>query len=161
MHKCQGGGVTLSNNQNSGAQARSPEASSQAVRRRMQATPKSDTKPELALRSAIHRRGLRYRVNVSPIAGGRRRADLVFKASRVVVFVDGCFWHRCPVHGSNPKTNSEWWDQKLTRNQVRDRDTDRDLRRLGWKVIRVWEHEHPDVAAARIEKSIRLRAPIA
>ena len=134
-----------------------PPASSATVRRQMQNTLTRDTGPELALRSEVHRLGLRYRVDVPPIAGGRRRADLVFKASRVAVFVDGCFWHGCPVHGTVPKSNFEWWGEKLARTRERDRDTDRTLRRAGWKVVRVWEHENPKVAASRIARMIRRR----
>jgi DNA mismatch endonuclease (patch repair protein) len=87
----------------------------------------------------------------------RRRADIVFKSSRVAVFVDGCFWHACPAHGSLPKSNSEWWAEKLARTKERDRDTDRTLRLAGWKVVRVWEHENPKIAASRIARTIQRR----
>jgi DNA mismatch endonuclease (patch repair protein) len=134
-----------------------PPASSEAVRKQMQNTKTRDTGPELALRSELHRLGLRYRVDVPPIQGMRRRADLVFKASRVAVFVDGCFWHGCSVHGSLPKSNSEWWAEKLVKTEERDRDTDRTLRLAGWKAVRVWEHENPKVAAARVARTIQRR----
>lgn len=71
----------------------------------------------------------------------RRRADLVFPRKQVAVYVDGCFWHGCPVHGTWPKNNAEWWRQKIQGNQARDRDTDRQLRDAGWTIVRVWEHE--------------------
>ena len=116
-----------------------------------------DTKPELALRSEIHRMGLRYRIDVAPVTCGRRRADIVFSASRTAVFVDGCFWHRCPIHGTEPKSNSEWWSQKLAMTWERDRDTDRIYCKAGWKVIRVWEHEDPRRAAMRVARVVRRR----
>ena len=123
----------------------------------MQNTPRRDTHPELAFRSEIHRLGLRYRVDLSPIPGSRRRADIVFITPKVAVFIDGCFWHGCPVHGSTPKTHSEWWSEKLARNRVRNLDTNLELRRSGWKVIRVWEHEDLKAAASKIAVTVRLR----
>lgn len=68
------------------------------------------------------------------------RPDFVFAASRVAVFVDGCFWHQCPRHCNIPKGNREFWKQKLDENRRRDRRMDRALRKAGWKVVRVWEH---------------------
>jgi DNA mismatch endonuclease (patch repair protein) len=91
-----------------------------------------------------------------PLLGTRRgRADLVFTRARLVVMVDGCFWHRCPDHGLAPHNNSDWWRQKLDRNVERDRETDTELARRGWTVIRVWEHEPPAAAADRIEAVVR------
>lgn len=115
-----------------------------------------DTKPELALRRSVWRLGLRYRVDVAPIPG-RRRADLVFTRARVAVYVDGCFWHRCPSHGTMPKANREWWTAKLEANVQRDRDTDRRLAAAGWIVVRVWEHEPTDEAAKRVADVVRRR----
>jgi DNA mismatch endonuclease (patch repair protein) len=109
-----------------------------------------NTKPELSLRSELHRRGLRYRVDFAPLKGVRRRADVVFPGRRVAVFVDGCFWHVCPEHSSWPKNNAGWWREKLQENQRRDRDTDRKLQDAGWITVRVWEHEDPVEAAERI-----------
>ena len=109
-----------------------------------------DTKPELAVRSAVWRRGLRYRVDVSPIKGMRSRADLVFTKAKVAVFVDGCFWHSCPEHLTVPKANRQWWVDKLEANVARDRRVDAELRSAGWIVIRVWEHDDPESAAARV-----------
>lgn len=123
----------------------------------MQRQTRRDTAPELALRRAVWRRGLRYRVDVAPLKGTRRRADLVFGSARVAVYVDGCFWHRCPEHGTSPKANSEWWADKLDTNVRRDRDTDQRLAEAGWLVIRVWEHEDMTEAATRIEEAVRAR----
>jgi DNA mismatch endonuclease (patch repair protein) len=114
-----------------------------------------DTAPEWALRQALHRQGLRYRLNVSPVAGMRRRADVVFPRARVAVFVDGCFWHVCPEHASWPKANAEWWRAKLVANVRRDRATDIELRDAGWHVVRVWEHEDPVDAAGRVAGLVR------
>lgn len=115
-----------------------------------------DTKPEAALRSELWRRGLRYRVDVK-VVGRRRRVDIAFTRARVAVFVDGCFWHRCPEHGSLPKVNRSWWTEKLEANERRDRDTDTELIAAGWLVIRVWEHEDPIEAADRVEAAVRTR----
>lgn len=118
-----------------------------------------DTRPEVAVRSALHRRGLRFRKNVRPIAGLRCSADVVFPTSRIAVFVDGCFWHRCPVHGTQPSTNATYWSAKLDRNVERDRRADQALAAAGWLVIRVWEHEPPDQAAERVAVVVRARSP--
>jgi DNA mismatch endonuclease (patch repair protein) len=116
----------------------------------MQHTPQRDTPPERALRSALHRLGLRFRVHVRPVPGLPRRADVIFPRARVAVFVDGCFWHGCPVHGTWPKANAEWWRAKIESNRARDADTDRRLTEAGWTVVRVWEHEDPDGAARQV-----------
>lgn len=116
-------------------------ASSSAVREVMRANRGRDTSPELALRSVLHRLGYRYRVDVPPFRGMRRKADLVFTRHRVAVFVDGCYWHGCPDHFSLPATNSDYWHAKITGNRERDVDTDRRLREAGWTPVRVWEHE--------------------
>lgn len=113
-----------------------------------------DTKPELAIRRELHRRGLRYRVNARPLAELARTADVVFTRSRVAVFVDGCFWHRCPVHGAIPKSNSEWWIDKFESTVARDRDTDQRLQDAGWRVIRVWEHADVLEAVELIETAV-------
>jgi DNA mismatch endonuclease (patch repair protein) len=135
-----------------------PGASSEEIRRRMQRQARRDTKPELALRRELWRRGLRYRVDVAPISGLRRRADMVLSRARVAVYVDGCYWHSCPEHATVPKANREWWIAKLEANVARDRDTDARLTAAGWKVVRVWEHEPIEDAADRIEAVVRLRS---
>ncbi|MBJ8346171.1 very short patch repair endonuclease [Antrihabitans sp. YC2-6] len=114
-----------------------------------------DTAPEIALRRELHRRGLRFFVDRAPLPGLRRRADLVFPRRRVAVYVDGCFWHRCPIHATDPKNNAEWWATKLATNVRRDRDTDARLAEAGWQVVRVWEHELPTVAADRVAQLLR------
>src|SRR5438552_3558931 len=90
-----------------------PPASSPKVRFRMQSMPRKDTSPEMAVRRRLHGMGLRYRVHFPPLRGVRRRADVVFLAARVAVFIDGCFWHGCPLHGHSPKSNTEWWAWKI------------------------------------------------
>lgn len=119
-----------------------------------------DTRPEIALRRALHASGARYRVDAPlPLPGVRRRADVLFSRARLAIFVDGCFWHGCPAHGTAPRANASWWREKLARNRARDRDTDTRLRDAGWTVIRVWEHEDAGVAAARILVEIHRRQP--
>lgn len=115
-----------------------------------------NTQPELRLRRALHALGLRYRVDLAPLPGLRRRGDIVFTRRRVAVMVDGCFWHRCPAHGSQPKANSSWWSEKLDRNVERDRETDRLLRDAGWTVVRIWEHEPLNSAVAAVLAALDL-----
>nr|WP_112107522.1 very short patch repair endonuclease [Parafrankia sp. Ea1.12] len=128
----------------------------------MRSNKSRDTRPELALRSAVHRLGLRYRVSVRPIPGLRRTGDLVFPRARVVVFLDGCFWHGCPEHHTAAKTNADYWATKVRANRERDEQTSRLLEEAGWHVVRVWEHESPGEAAQRVavavlERRSRLR----
>jgi DNA mismatch endonuclease (patch repair protein) len=134
-----------------------PAPSSPEARRRMLATRREDTAPERRLRSSLHRLGLRFRVHRPIVPGVRRKADIVFGPSRVAVFVDGCFWHSCPTHGTAAKANANFWRKKLRDNQRRDADTNARLKAAGWKVIRVWEHEKPKVAARRIAAAVRRR----
>lgn len=127
-----------------------PAASSEEMRRRMSRQRQRDTAPEVALRSELHGRGLRYFVDRQPLPSLRRRADILFPRRRLAVFVDGCYWHGCPVHGSIPRANREWWEKKFSANQERDRETDRRLEEAGWNVVRVWEHEEMAKAADRV-----------
>jgi len=123
---------------------------SSGVSLRMSRQPRRDTGPERALRRELHRLGLRFRVD-RPLPGlPRRRADVLFSRARIAVFVDGCFWHACPVHGTTPRANGAWWTSKLARNVERDRATDNHLASLGWLVIRVWEHADMTDAARQI-----------
>lgn len=128
-----------------------------ATRLRMSRQARQDTTPERTLRSLLHRQGLRFRLHQRPVAGLRRQADIVFRRARVAVFVDGCFWHSCPDHATSPKSNGAWWRDKLATNVRRDRDTDERLTEAGWVVVRVWEHEDPALAAARVGEVVRRR----
>jgi DNA mismatch endonuclease (patch repair protein) len=113
-----------------------------------------DNERELSLRRALHAEGFRFRVTY-PVPGLRRRTiDIAFTRRRVAVFLDGCFWHGCPAHGTDPRSNSAWWAQKIAANQARDRDTDRHLTELGWLVVRIWEHEDLARAATRVRAVI-------
>ncbi len=109
-----------------------------------------DTRPELAIRSVLHRRGLRFRVQQPVDFDRRRRIDVAFPREKVAVFVDGCFWHSCPQHATFPASNAHFWKEKLAKNVQRDKDISRRLAEAGWHVIRVWEHENPEEAAALI-----------
>lgn len=123
----------------------------------MQRQRQKDTAAERALRSLLHRRGFRYRVDYL-LPGLRRRADIAFPTERVAVMVDGCFWHGCPEHGTWPRENADWWREKIERNRARDRDTDARLADAGWVSVRVWEHEDPAEAAARVAAVVSERA---
>lgn len=113
----------------------------------MQANRRTDTAPEIALRSALHRQGLRFRKDLLLASvEGRPRPDIVFPRAKVAVFMDGCFWHSCPTHGRPPATNLDYWQPKFQANVRRDRANDTALRDAGWTVVRVWEHESPDEA---------------
>ena len=131
-----------------------PVASSPSVRRVMQGNKGRDTKPEQAVRSYVHRRGLRFKKHVR-LPGSRCSADLLFSRAQVAVFIDGCFWHGCPEHGRQPVSNATYWRDKIARNQERDRRVTRDLQLAGWRVIRAWEHEDPEHVADRVEAAIR------
>jgi DNA mismatch endonuclease, patch repair protein len=130
----------------------SPEASL-----RMSRVRQSNTASEVALRRELHARGLRYRVQRVVLTRPRRVADIVFVAPKIALFVDGCFWHGCPLHATWPKRNAEFWRTKIVANQGRDRDTDARLRADGWEIVRVWAHETPHEAASRIAKVVRAR----
>ncbi|MBQ1096994.1 very short patch repair endonuclease [Streptomyces sp. b94] len=132
-------------------------ASSAARRRNMQAIRSRDTKPEKIIRRLVHAKGLRYRVAARPVPELRRTADLVFRPTKVAVFIDGCYWHGCPEHYVPPRTNSGYWSEKVLRNVERDRDTDRKLREAGWLVLRFWEHEPSDSCAQKITDIVAAR----
>ena len=122
----------------------------------MKANRRTDTKPELALRHALHRLGYRYRKDYRlDLVGGRRvRPDIVFTARKLAVFVDGCFWHACPEHGSKPKNNEWYWSPKLVRNVERDQLNDTSLKLAGWTVVRLWEHVPVDEAVATVVSAL-------
>jgi DNA mismatch endonuclease (patch repair protein) len=131
-------------------------ASTPIRRRIMQSNRSRDTSPETAVRRILHARGLRYRVDHQPLSELRRRADIVFPKRRVAVFIDGCFWHGCPTHGTMTfHTNASFWLAKIKRNAARDLETTARLEEAGWLVLRYWEHETPEVVAAAIERTVR------
>jgi DNA mismatch endonuclease, patch repair protein len=130
-----------------------PPASSPAARAAMQGNRSTDTRPEVRLRSELHRSGLRFRKNLAP-PGLRCRIDVLFPKARLAVLVDGCFWHGCPEHGTTPRTNAAYWEEKLARNRARDRRNDAELAAAGWRVLRIWEHEPAAVAAVRVQEAL-------
>lgn len=122
-------------------QRRKSWASSDAVRRTMQANRRSDTAPEIAVRHLLHGDGFRYRVDWPLPFDRRRRADIAFTRAKVAIFIDGCYWHGCAIHYVPPKANAEYWREKRRSNEKRDRDTDAQMSKLGWTVLRFWEHD--------------------
>ena len=127
-----------------------PIPTSTTATKKMRSNRRVDTKPEVRLRSALHRAGLRFRKDqLIRLPNGRTtHPDVVFTRKRVAVFVDGCFWHSCPRHATIPKSNMDYWVPKLRENVERDRATDSGLQEGGWQVVRVWAHLHEDEAAA-------------
>jgi len=117
---------------------------------------RSVSAPEVALRSELHRRGLRFRKHTSVVPGLRCRPDVVFPRARVAVECRGCFWHLCPKDAVLPKTNLDYWLPKLGRNVERDRRNERALAEAGWTLVVVWEHEETVDAANRVERLVRL-----
>lgn len=125
--------------------------------RRMSLQKARDTVPEVSLRRQLRKLGLGYRIEL-PLPGmPRRRCDIAFIRAKVAVFVDGCFWHSCPIHGTVPARNHDWWAEKLATNVARDRETDERLSAVGWLSVRVWEHEGMNMAARSIAESVRRR----
>ena len=103
------------------------------------------------MRSALHREGRRFRVDMRMEVGGRRvRPDVVFARQRIAVFIDGCFWHGCPEHGQMPRANAGYWRAKLWRNRQRDEADRAALERGGWTVVRIWEHETTEDAVEMV-----------
>jgi DNA mismatch endonuclease, patch repair protein len=133
---------------------KSPEVS--AV---MRANTGRATNPEQAVRALLHRRGYRFRKRQTIGLGDRRwtRPDATFIREQVALYVDGCFWHRCPEHGTEPRSNSSYWGPKLDRNVARDRDTEMRLGELGWLVLRAWEHEDHEAIADRVAAALLAR----
>ena len=141
------------------SQSSSPKPSSESARNRMRAVRHQGTAPEVALRAALDSLGLDYNVDTRPEKNLRTRADVVFMNEKVAVFVDGCFWHGCPIHGTQAKANVEFWRAKIQRNQERDCETNRALEESGWAVIRVWEHEDMTITAKAIAAILKDRKP--
>ena len=128
-----------------------PYPTSTAVVSVMKANRSRDTRPEVQLRSVLHRRGLRFRKEYEVHLPDRKvKVDVAFTRERVAVFVDGCFWHGCPDHGHQPRKNTHYWGPKLDRNRARDVAVTRGLEGAGWRVVRVWEHVPADEAAATV-----------
>lgn len=125
----------------------------------MRSVRRSGTECEIAIGRALRALGLRFRTDW-PFPDTRRRVDFAFVRPKVAVFVDGCFWHACPVHATWPRSNAVWWRSKIAANVARDRDTDKHLRKTGWKVVRIWEHEDPRRAATRVMSALR-HSPLA
>ncbi len=130
-------------------------ASSPNARATMLANRRRDTRPELRVRRILHAEGFRYRVDFAPAPVTRRRADIVFPRKHVAIFIDGCFWHGCPVHYVPPRANREFWSEKVSRNRARDIDTTALLESAGWTVLRFWEHEPPEEVARAISRRVR------
>lgn len=118
---------------------------------------RADTTPELSVRRLLHRHGFRFRIHFSVPGLARRTIDIAFPRLRVAVFVDGCYWHGCPQHGTWPVANANWWKAKLEGNRRRDRQTDAHLQAAGWSVVRIWEHEDPATAVVELERLLRER----
>lgn len=132
-------------------------AASNETSRRMARIGRRDTAAEMAIRRLIHAAGLRYRVQLPVPGRPRRTIDVAFTRLRVAVFVDGCYWHGCPLHATQSKTNVDWWRSKIEANRQRDADTNRALTERNWLVIRIWEHQSPVEAAAEIERIVARR----
>ncbi|WP_111765134.1 very short patch repair endonuclease [Nakamurella deserti] len=123
----------------------------------MRAQRRRDTKLELSIRRQLHARGHRYRVDYRAEQSLRCRGDLVFTRRKVTIFVDGCFWHGCPLHATAPKNNASWWAEKLMANIARDARNTAALESLGWAVVRIWEHETVEHAVERLESVLDAR----
>ena len=130
-----------------------PQPLDDSTSRRLSSQRRSDTRPETLLRKELWSRGFRYSLH-RPIPGTRRTIDIALVRYEVAVFVDGCFWHGCPKHGSIPSNNAEWWARKFGANRRRDADTNRRLRSEGWTVVRVWEHESVCAAANKVQRAV-------
>jgi DNA mismatch endonuclease (patch repair protein) len=130
-----------------------PAPASEVTSHRMKKTRQRGTPAEIALRRVLFSRGYRYRVD-RRVEGVRTRPDILFMGRKLAIFVDGCFWHGCPLHATFPKHNAGWWGEKLKKNSERDAASTRSLEQLGWSVLRFWEHENPSEAADRIQSCL-------
>jgi len=134
-----------------------PDASSEAARRRMRATRQQGTTAELLVRAELTNLGFTFIVDKAPIAKLRSRADIAFPEARVAVFIDGCFWHCCPIHATAPKSNGEWWRAKLAANCRRDAKVGPAFHEVGWIVLRFWEHESSTAVALVVAAVVNRR----
>ncbi|MFF1459815.1 very short patch repair endonuclease [Streptomyces sp. NPDC058330] len=130
------------------------EPSSPSVSARMSRQARRDTAPEVAVRKLLHASGYRYRLNERVPHMPRRTIDIAFTRAKVAVFLDGCFWHGCPDHATQPKSNAEWWRQKLDKNMARDAETTAHLVAEGWAVLRFWEHQSPAQVAEVVAEAV-------
>ena len=138
-----------------------PTPTSPTATKKMRSNRRTDTKPEVLLRSLLHRDGLRFRKDY-PIRlpnGKSVRADIAFTRSKLAIFVDGCFWHSCPEHGSVPKSNQDYWIPKLEDNVDRDRANAKWLRAAGWRVLRIWEHDDPKAVGVEVLSALDRKQP--
>jgi DNA mismatch endonuclease (patch repair protein) len=112
-----------------------------------------NTTPEITLRRALWAKGLRFRIYY-----GKEKIDIAFPSKKVAIFVDGCFWHGCPIHSHLPKSHKDYWHPKLKRNIERDKAKNSRLERDGWKVLRFWEHEltNTEEVARKIQNALKL-----
>lgn len=150
-HETQGRTVSLGR----GHRAPYPEPTTKAAASVGRGNRRTGTRPEAALRSHLHRRGLRFRKDLLLRLGQVRvRPDVVFPRAKVAVFLDGCFWHCCPQHGRIPGANRGYWEPKLARNVARDREANEALHAAGWTVLRVWEHDDPALAAGCVAEAV-------
>jgi DNA mismatch endonuclease (patch repair protein) len=117
----------------------------------MSAIRSRNTKPEVTLRRALWSIGLRFRVHYC-----REKIDIAFPSEKLAIFVDGCFWHCCPIHSHLPKSNRGYWLPKLRRNIERDKAKEDRLELQGWRIMRFWEHElvEPDKVAEKVLNAI-------
>lgn len=127
-----------------GPPKRKPVAKSKTVSRAMRQMPESGTGPEIRVRRLLFREGFRYRVQYPVPGRSRRSIDIAFPARKLAIFIDGCFWHGCAEHRNIPANNTQWWAEKIQGNRVRDDETNTHLAKVGWQVLRFWEHDDPD-----------------
>lgn len=132
-----------------------PEPSDPETTAKMRANRRRDTKPEAEVRSILHRRGYRFRKDhLLKVGDVRTHPDIVFTRQQLAVYIDGCFWHQCPEHGTMPVSNVDYWKPKLARNVERDREVTEALEAAGWTVLRIWEHIDPAEAADRVQGAL-------
>lgn len=107
-------------------------------KKNMQNIRSADTRIEVLIRSALHKKGYRFRKNVKSLVG---KPDIVMPKYHLLIFLDSCFWHKCPYHSNIPQINTMYWIPKLERNKKRGKEVNRILRKQGWTVLRFWEHQ--------------------
>ena len=126
----------------------------------MRANRKTGSRPEQRVRSELHRRGLRFRKNMRiQLDKGSVEVDIAFPARRIAVFIDGCFWHGCKLHGNIPKHNSNYWEAKIKRDSDRDATVTARLTSLGWLPLRFWEHDEAGLVVTIVASAWTTRSP--